>query len=380
MVADTSGHLYVHVPFCTGKCAYCAFYSVIHTPTLARRFLAALDREIAAFCQTRTLPRVSSVYFGGGTPSVLSIADIETIARTVRRRFNMSANAEWTIEANPGTLSLKTVFRLRRAGINRVSLGAQSFDDSILASMKRRHSSADTADTIAILRRGGITNIAMDLIAAYPGCGRPEWRRTLDKAISTGIPHISVYALTVEPGSQLAASLHDRRTRATSDRSILDAIHRAEDILCRNGYSRYEISNYAFPGRECRHNLSFWRGGDYAGFGPAASSRLALERWTNKPDLHAYLRHLSRPASPPREFETLSVETNLTERFIFRFRLAEGVDLAPWRRRNPLLAEQWKTALESLKKDGLVECAAGRWRLTARGRDMADTVAVRLIP
>ncbi len=366
-----SEHLYFHVPFCSGKCTYCGFYSVPYNPALADKWLNALQQELASF-----LPQPSdpiTIYFGGGTPSILPAHQLDRFLNMIRNSINTVKLQEWTIEANPGTLTPEKLKLLQEAGVNRISLGVQTMNDSILAQFKRRHTQSDTVSTINLLRDTGFDNFGLDLIAGLPAVSTSQWRRELEDIIAFQPRHISVYALSLEPDSALKDSVDRKQIILPDEDAQLDAIHLADDLLSAAGWLRYEISNYAQPGFECRHNLDFWRGGDYLGFGPAAASRSGLTRRTNLPDLSAYISTLSTCQPPPSETETLSHEKDIKERIAFAFRLSEGVEMK--RFSDPSATE----TLSQLALEGLVESADERWRLTRIGRDFADHVLQALI-
>lgn len=359
--------LYVHIPFCDGKCAYCAFYSVRYTPSLADRYLDSLEREFTA-----ALPLApATIYIGGGTPSVLSVRQIERLGRLIGEHVDTRRLVEWSVEINPGCVDAEKAAVLAAAGVNRASLGAQSFDDRILQTLGRRHAAADTITAVNILRAAGIANIGLDLIACVPGCPRALWRQTLRQAVDLALQHVSVYALTNEEGTRLNRLLGQGQTALLADKAQLTMLNLAETELGRAGFNRYEISNYARKGFECRHNVACWRGEQYVGLGPAAASHVARKRWTNRPRLSAYLAALQAGRNPPRDVEVLTPALQRQERIIFGLRMAEGVQAD--------LAAEYKQALECLRADGLVDCGARRWRLTARGRNLADYVAVELM-
>jgi len=359
--------LYVHVPFCDGKCAYCAFYSVRYEPALADRYLAALARELDEF----EPPAPETIYIGGGTPSVLSVRQLATLCRMLRSRVAARRLVEWSVEINPGSLDAEKAAVLAAAGVNRVSLGAQSFDDRILQTLGRRHAAADTVKAVTILRAAGIANIGLDLIACVPGCARALWRKTLRQAVALAPRHVSVYALTSEEGTRLSRLLGRGKTALLTDDAQLAMLDLAETELARAGFGRYEISNYARKGFACRHNVACWRGEEYIGLGPAAASHVGLRRWTNRPSVHAYLAAFEAGRSPPRDVETLTPVLKRQEQVIFGLRMAEGVA--------PAMAREYRPALDVLRADGLVDLRVGRWRLTARGRNLADYVAVELM-
>lgn len=377
--------LYLHVPFCAGKCEYCAFYSVPYSQEAASEYLADVGMEFdKALRRYPALASAGAVYFGGGTPTILALDQLETLMGIVRDRLAVQGVSEWTVEANPGTVDSLKLNALRSGGVNRISLGAQFFDDTVLAALGRLHTVADIRTARRNIEKAGFENWGLDLIACIPGVSLSEWERTVRTAAEWEPRHVSVYALTSEEGTKLQARIRDRSVRPLDDDDQLAMLRAAEGILESSGYRRYEISNYAKPGFECRHNLSCWRGHNYIGLGCAAASRVGASRWTNRADVHAYIDAVRAGGDPPRDEEILNPETDATERLVFGLRMADGVDLdgifrdAAWKDAGGIA--RWKRELDRLAADGLVAQAGNRWMLTPRGRELADHVAVELLP
>ena len=373
--------LYVHVPWCRSKCRYCAFYSVADAGkggvdskrTTARfadgdAFAEACAAELRARAPEGFAP--VAVYVGGGTPSILGPEGVSTLCRTLRDSADLSTVREWTFEANPDSATPAVLDAMLAGGATRLSLGAQSFDDATLRFLGRPHDAAAIRRTVADARRAGFDSLGLDLIAGIPSLSPDSWRRTLDEAQALAPDHVSVYALTVEPGTPLAADVAAGHVQMPPDDAVMDALAEAERVLGAAEFARYEISNYAKPGRECLYNLSVWRGEDYLGIGPSASSRLGRERRTNGV-LHGAA--LSAPM-----VETLSPREDRMERFLTGLRLAEGADPA---RADAADIPRIEAAFWRLAAQGLVERVAStpRWRLTRRGREVADAVARELL-
>jgi len=369
---NASDHIYVHVPFCNEKCAYCAFYSERIDPGEAHRYLDAVERELDELSDAAA---PLTIYFGGGTPSILDTIGLARLCDALLRRVSTDRLVEWTVEANPGTLPDDKIKMLREMGVNRISLGAQTFNDAVLERIGRHHDAADIGRTLHAVRAGEIDNVGLDLIACLPGMSHAAWRSTLSAAVQLEPDHVSAYALSIESDSAFGRN----GVTEPTDGATLSAIEAAEDILAASGYRRYEISNYAKTGRECTHNLSCWRGEDYLGFGPAAASRSGLRRWTNRPDTDAYSDALARGDPPPRAEEKLSVRSDAAERLVFAFRLSEGVPTDSLQHADAELAAHWFGTLERLAGERLVENSSGRWRLTRRGRTLADHIAGELL-
>ena len=372
-------HLYIHVPFCDGKCHYCGFYSVLAAPGLTALYpgLPACELELYLTANPKTeRGTVRTVYMGGGTPAMLGADGLSRLADTLKVRLPLDAVEEWTVELNPASVTPAILKTLGAMGVNRLSIGVQSFDDATLARMGRRHSAEKAVSAIRLAQATGFGNVGIDLIAGLPGVTHDLWQATLERAAALDLTHLSVYALSLEPGTPLAVQAA-KGLALPDDEAQLAALAQAESVLSRAGFNRYEISNYALPGFECQHNLGVWRGNDYLGLGPAAASRVGHARWTNSEDVAEYIEALTRGQPPPCEKEKLTAADDAMERVVFALRLAEGIDPFADRQRYPALrdrAEIWEERLEKLARHGITERGGRRWRLTARGREICDAV------
>ena len=385
-------HVYVHVPFCASKCRYCAFHSRAGASDRDfRDFVRLLPREIAlrrssGGASSRSLDTLDTLYVGGGTPSLLGPDRVFALLDGVLRLYPLRApGAEVTVEANPADVTPALAAALAAAGVSRVSIGAQSFSERTLRWLGRRHGAAETREAVATLRAAGVPRISLDLIAAVPGEPRDSFAESLREAVALEPDHVSVYPLSIEPGTPLARE----GVRPPADEESLAAVSLAEDYLGARGYARYELSNYARPGAECRHNRAVWLGEDYAGFGPAAHSRDGLERRANVPDFAAWRAALETGSAPPAAVESVSPEEDETERFLTRVRLAR------WSLPNPESPAGRRRAavLAGLEREGIVRHASPSggaaddsgtaaeplWALTARGREVADSVMSALV-
>lgn len=364
-------HAYVHVPFCTGKCAYCAFHSDLYDCDAADKYLDDIEKELDDRLRAGRL-KLTTIYIGGGTPSVLDENQLARLLRLVCTHAELDGLQEWTVEANPGTLYGEKLALLKDTGVNRISLGVQSFDDEVLKLLGRRHKASDVPDTIRAVRAAGIDNIGIDLIANLPEVGIDEWGKCLRKAVELDPSHVSIYDLSIEPDTMFHRHVTTRKLVMPEEDVQLEHLRKAEEVLSGAGYVRYEISNYAKPGYESRHNVACWLGRDYVGFGPSSCSRLGLARRTN-------------PTSDiVTAVQILSQEDDLVERFIYRFRLLGGVCLEEFYKEHTELsrdlADYWQHTLVELENEGLVESSDSIWRLTERGVELADHVARELIP
>lgn len=372
-------HLYVHIPFCAAKCAYCAFYSIPHTAAREQAWVAAVRNELRRPLPggRRLVPK--TIYLGGGTPSVLSVDTLSALLTALRDACDPGGIEEWTIEANPDSVTTAWLNLAREHGVNRLSLGVQCLHTPGLRRVDRPHTAAEIPPAVARARRAGVTNIGADLIACLPGMTPRRWRETLEGVTRLGVSHVSVYALSIEPGTRLHRQHRNGRFRAATSEEEIAALRAAIGCLSTAGFERYEISNFAQPGFACRHNTACWQGRDYIGFGPAASSRVGRERWTNAPDLDAYVAALHRHRPPPCRRDTLTPRDNAIERFIFALRLCRGVDLGTVSAPRGVM-EHWSRTLKRLETLGLTAHNGTRWRLTDRGLFVADSVARDLLP
>ncbi len=362
-------HLYFHIPFCPKLCPYCSFYVEVGSKNKTTAFLDALLREVEIAGEQQELkPR--TLYFGGGTPSALTCAQLEHLLGSLRARLDLSALKEWDLEANPATIRADKARLLHDLGVTRLSLGVQSWDDGLLATLGRTHSAAQAEATFAVLRDAGFGNLNIDLMFGVPGQTLAQWQATLAKTIALGPEHISCYCLTYEEDTEYFRKLTGGQYRQDVDFDA-DLFETTMDTLTAAGYTQYEISNYARPGHESRHNLAYWRGADYLGFGPSAFSTVGVERWKNVADTAEYTRRIGGGESAIGFTEQVSPQTRASERAAFGMRMSEGVPLAELSTRPAALAE--------FRELGFGEERAGRAVLTRRGRLMADAVAAAFV-
>jgi oxygen-independent coproporphyrinogen-3 oxidase len=342
--------LYVHVPFCLRKCDYCAFFSFPlaksnktggkkaseEARALTGVYLAGLGLEIQLH-QKDAPSGVSSLFIGGGTPTVLERESLRQLLAMLRQGFFLAADAEATIEGNPGTLSKEKLEILRKYGINRFSLGVQSFQDRCLHEIGRIHTADEAKESIRLLQTAGFDNFNLDLMFGLPIQSFRDWQDTVEQALEFQPQHLSLYGLMLEEGTALArrlASAQGGDIWLPDDDTQAGMYDWARKLLKNSGYCHYETSNFALPGWECRHNLSYWQGKDYLGLGPGAVSCLRGVRWKNIENIEEYNNRLARSRNPydEEEREFLSREVRMAERVILGLRLTEGVDLASFRR------------------------------------------------
>lgn len=319
------GMIYIHVPFCKSRCIYCDFYSTVSSSDVKAAYVQAVCKELEYRQGEINGMEVQSVYFGGGTPSQLSALDLGRICHSILRNYNLSSAAEITLEANPDDITLGFVKELRSLGINRLSLGVQSFNDRILRFLRRRHDAEQAIQAVNTIYEGGIENISIDLMYGLPVQTFEEWKVNLDVAFSLPIRHLSSYALSVENGTTLAKLLDKGQISAIGEESFLSQYERLIDEALKHGFNHYEISNFAKPGFESCHNSSYWNETPYIGVGPGAHSYDGKSlRRMNRPDLSSYI---ASPGSPFHEDEHLSLKERFNETVFTALRTANGINI-----------------------------------------------------
>ncbi len=333
--------------------------------TKNRAFLDALLTEARTLAAAHAIAPWT-IYFGGGTPSMLSLGELDYLLGGLRECLPLDAVCEWTFEVNPATVSPAKASRLRALGVNRVSIGVQSWDDGILATLGRAHTAAQAAATYRILREAGFGNINLDLMFAIPGQTREQWRESLRRTIALAPEHISAYCLTYEEDTRYFERLQAGEFHREDERDAA-MFEDAMDLLQDAGYGQYEISNYARPGRESLHNFGYWNGEDYLGIGPSAFSTVGARRWQNVADSAAYTARIHAGASAISFEETISEKTRAGETLAFGLRTARGIPAQA--------AAPWAPELVEMRALGLLDARDGRLRLTRRGKLMADSVA-----
>lgn len=384
--------LYIHIPFCATRCPYCDFNTYEGILHLLHTYLEALQREVAVWGEALGHPSADSLFLGGGTPSLLSPLQLQTLLDAVHRTFPISPHAEVTAEANPDDISLSWCVGALEAGVNRLSIGVQSLDDRLLRVLGRRHTASQAIAAYRTARAAGFANINLDLMFGLPYQSMEDWKDTLQQAVALGPEHLSAYCLTLEKGTPMERWVRQGRLPAPDPDLAADMFSWAELFLESHGYRHYEISNWARSGYHSRHNLIYWTGGEYLGFGPGAHSYLQGVRFANMKSPRQYIQALSQQTSPfpgwdalsgwlAVEFaESLDFWTRLEEALMLGLRLVEGVsyeDLAQHLAIDikPLLGE----TLGELEGLGLLETRDNRVRLTPRGRLLANEVFIRIV-
>jgi oxygen-independent coproporphyrinogen III oxidase len=398
--------IYIHIPFCRSRCSYCDFATGMYEGDLAERYVRALCREISKWNEIENPVGVETIYFGGGTPSLLEPDQIERILKAVHDRFDVLDAAEVTIEMNPASvaveqaglhrrdasvaevaqanneteLPLQKLSDFRGLGINRASFGAQTFDDRELKQLGRTHTSADIPATFQRLRAAGFENINFDLIAGLPGQTLRGWKRNLDLALNLRPEHLSLYLLDVHEGTPLADQIR-RRMRPEPDDDLTGEMYRVMiDRVSAAGYGHYEISNFCLPGFQSRHNTKYWNGAPYYGFGCSAHSYDgARRRWANHRDVAKYVELIETEQSTVVERTDLKEEDARSESIFLGLRLMRGLDLEDYRSRfGADLLEQYDAEINRLREAGLIEIDHKLLRLTNRGALLSNEVFAAL--
>lgn len=356
--------IYVHIPFCVRKCHYCSFNSIPYEKETSIKYLDALSLEISS----SPVVEATSIYVGGGTPTVLPARGLYSLIDTLRERFKAGGSVEFTLEANPGTLEGLDFSAIRSGGVNRISLGVQSFDPTELRALGRVHGASDVGRSVRKVLAAGIDNINLDLIYSLPGQDMGSWRRSLEEAVSLGPAHISLYDLSLEAGTHLYSEFKAGRVVLPPETVQVDMYLHAVDYLFKAGYLRYEISNFAKPGNECRHNLGYWSADPYLGLGAGACSRLGSERTVNIGEVREYLAAINSGRSAVESREELTPEAIEREFIMLGLRKAGGFGLDEYLRR----FGQDFTVVHGEEADRLVRAGhmrleGGRASLTIKG-------------
>ncbi|MBE1424676.1 oxygen-independent coproporphyrinogen-3 oxidase [Desulfomicrobium macestii] len=366
--------LYVHVPFCVRKCGYCAFHSGPFSREAAKLYVGQVLQEMEGWGRSLGRVRLESVYFGGGTPSLLEPGQIEALLRAADTCFELSSGAEITLEANPDS-ALRPGFldSVRSLGVNRLSLGVQSLQDDLLAMLGRPHDSAQARRAVHAARAAGFSNLSLDLIWGLPGQTLDRWMNDLAAVVELAPEHLSCYGLSLEDGTALTRKVEDGALvlpdEETGARMYLDG----SEFLESSGYAHYEISSHARPGRESRHNQGYWAGRDYLGLGPAAVSTIGGRRWSNPSAFEEYAEVVAKGEARD-EVEVLSALTRRLEMVMLTLRTGAGLDLDKFKATTGTEFPWRHPAVEQLRSSGLVRLRTGHLQLTRKGMLVSNSV------
>jgi oxygen-independent coproporphyrinogen-3 oxidase len=393
--------IYIHIPFCRSRCSYCDFATGAYEGQLAERYVSALTTEISTFnfatptrahgaatsgvhavdvetdaARALALADVDTIYFGGGTPSLLTPAQVGRILRAVGERFRVARDAEVTLEMNPGTVTPESAEGFRAAGVNRASFGLQTFDDEALRRLGRTHTAADARRTLSVLRAAGFDNVSFDLIAGLPGQTLSEWARNMDEALALRPAHLSLYLLEVHEGTPLAAQLREGRWPQPDADVAAEMYQLLIERTRAAGYEHYEISNFCLPGREARHNLKYWTNAPYYGFGSSAHSYDgARVRWSNERDAARYVELMSERGAAVVDRDELTARDAGAEALFLGLRLMRGVDLKAHRELFDVdVRSEYAAELSRFREAHLIELEGELLRLTPAGVLLSNEV------
>ena len=383
---NESAGIYLHIPFCVKKCPYCDFYSITNL-SLQKAFLKALMREMRMLCNISFL--FDTIYIGGGTPSVLTAEDIGKIIETIRQLFKISADVEITMEANPGAVDQERFAGYNRAGVNRISIGAQSFQNTNLEFLGRIHSEKDIYLAVKWARKAGFDKMGLDLIYGIPGQTRKSWLLDLQKAVDLKPEHLSCYMLTYEPGTPMYKDRQEARFCPLSDNLVSDMFVSTTEFLSANNYVQYEISNFALVKSDkradkrdnmSRHNRKYWLSAPYVGLGPSAHSFVEPVRYWNTRSVIKYIKDVNGGRLPIGGKEVLSREQQMIEAISLGLRMTDGIKTDVFDKKfdvsfNKIFAK----TLASLEEDALIKLAENRCSLTRKGMLFADSITSMLI-
>ena len=359
--------IYVHIPFCVRKCQYCDFLSGPAGTEIQNQYVDQLLKEIECNQVLLQQHRTETVFFGGGTPSILEGTEIVRIMEALRSYGNLSEDAEISIEANPGTVTEEKLILWKKAGINRISFGLQSADNEELKKLGRIHTWETFVENYALTRKCGFQNINVDLMSALPGQNQETWKKTMEHVTALDPEHISAYSLIIEEGTPFYEQYEDHPELLPSEEEERQMYYETKRFLASKGYERYEISNYAKPGYECRHNLSYWDRVDYLGLGLGAASLLGMMRKSNQTVLEEYLK-----GNFEGETELLDDTAAMEEYFFLGLRKMQGVDWSCYR-------SQYEHVVQKLVTKGLLEQEGTRIRLTELGIDVSNQVLAEFL-
>ena len=373
--------VYIHIPFCRARCAYCDFNTYAGLERLMPSYVAAVRQEIEAASERWGRLFVPTIYFGGGTPSLLSPNLVGELVRALRSTFRVSRDAEITIEANPGTVDVDGLSQLRAMGVNRLSLGIQSAHDDELRLLGRIHTWEKATETVKAARAAGFDNFSLDFIYGLPGQTLARWRETLDAAITLSPEHLSLYCLTIEENTPLAKQIAESQIAHPDPDLAADMYEMAESRLVKAGFFHYEISNWARPNlKVSQHNLTYWRNETWLGMGAGAHSWMDGHRWANAPRPREYIAALEQGRAPVAETEAIDRRLEMGETMMMGLRLAEGVGDARFCARFGVgLEAAFGTELAQLQNLGLLAWNGQTARLTARGRLLGNQVFMRFL-
>ncbi len=369
--------LYIHIPFCTSKCIYCDFNSITIKSDIVDEYLLAIESELQSINERYSF---KTIYIGGGTPTVLNETQLSKLLNVVSKYIDKSKLKEYTIEANPGTLNDKKIFILKNGLVNRVSIGIQSFNNNYLKLLKRIHTANEAKDIFFSLRENGFKNINIDLIYGYPGQTLNEWKMDLTESSRLDPEHVSAYCLSYEQGTPITEMIDSGIFRRLDEEEELKMYEYTKDFLNNKGYLHYEISNFAKPGKKCKHNIVYWKNEEYIGIGTGAFSFVNGKRYCNIKGISEYISTAKSKKNLICFSETLSQKKRASEILIMSLRMASGISKKEFFKRSGFdLLGLFGKQINGLAEAGLINFDDERISLTRRGMSVADSVMMEFV-
>lgn len=372
--------LYVHIPFCVSKCNYCDFNSYKIDKNSKERYLRDLKKEINLYRQDIQKEEITSIFLGGGTPSILTGEEIKFIFKQIKDNFKIKKNAEISIECNPGTLNKEKLIAMKEAGINRISIGLQAVQDYHLSSIGRIHTYNEFEKNYKEAMELGFENINVDLMYALPNQKFKEWKESLQKIVALNPSHISAYSLILEEGTKLYEMYENNEFKMIDENTDMQMYNYTINYLKENGYNQYEISNYAKSGLECQHNILYWKCDHYIGIGAGASGYLKDHRYNNVEDLQDYHEKINKNEKPIENIENLSVEDKIQEKIFMGLRMNEGIKFEDFKKQFNLdFKEKYCEIIKELEDSKLINQTIAGFSLTQRGREISNSIFIKFI-
>lgn len=372
--------VYIHIPFCVKKCKYCDFNSFRMNLCDKKRYLEDLKKEIDMYSDECSDRVVDTIFFGGGTPSILSCDEIESLMDIVKSSFNVSEDAEITMECNPGTIDREKLEAIKRSGINRLSIGLQAVQNHHLSYIGRIHTYEEFEKNFREARDVGFDNINIDLMFALPNQTEDDWKESLEKVVGLNPEHISAYSLILEEGTELFDMYERDEFELMDEDRDIDMYEYTINYLKDNGYAQYEISNYSKEGKECRHNIIYWQCDNYLGLGAGAAGYLERDRYTNESNLNNYHERIEIGKKPIINVENLSDEEMMEEMVFMGLRMNSGIDRVDFKNRFGIdFCEKYEKKIDDLKKRNLLEVDDVGVRLTQKGREISNSVFLEIL-
>lgn len=372
--------VYIHIPFCERKCLYCDFNSGPASDSKKEEYIHALIKEIELYKEVLKNRKVQTLFIGGGTPSSVSPSLFEQLLQALHAVINFDSVEEFSIEANPGTISEEKLRLYQKYGVNRISFGVQSFNDHLLKRIGRLHNSFEAIESIKLAKKMGFNNINIDLMHNLPEMKAIDLYKSIDIAVKLEVTHVSLYSLIFEEGTPLFREFEDKGLPLMNEELERDVFHQSLELLKINGYNRYEVSNFSTVNHECKHNLIYWRVDDYIGLGVSAHGKYMCTRYHNEDSIETYISRLTENTFPIIEKESLSFEDEAFEAIMLGLRLIDGINLETFYQRfNIDLEEKYRSVITNQISKGTLKIENGQLYLTTYGHDISNSVIIEFM-